>query len=249
MFKRASRVFLCTCLLAGTSRAADDPFVGQWKLVKLTDEMKVTSVGANTYAFDFGGGVEKIVVDGTDQRAGAGTTLSVAAAGPNWKVVRKKDGRTLLTANWTLSKNGSVLRDHFTQFAPDGSPSTADYVYARRAAGSRFAGTWIGTITPLGADIVLAVRPYDGDGLSVIIPGRADTTSVTLDGKDHLEAGASSTLSARRLDARTVEILRKSNGKITLTRRLALSPELETLTMTVNLAGQDDPKVYIFARQ
>jgi len=249
MFKRVAQVFLCACLVAGTSHAADDPFVGQWKLVQLTDEMKVTSVGAHTYAFDFGGGVETIVVDGTDQRGGAGTTLSVAAVGPNWKVVRKQDGRTLLTATWTLSKDGNALRDHFTQFAPDGSPSSADYLYARRAAGSGFAGTWVGTIAPLGAAIVLQVRPHESDGLSVIIPGQPDTTSVTFDGKDHLDAHSSSTFSARRLDARTVEILRKSGGKITLTRQLALSRDLKTLTMTVRIAGEGEPRIYVFERQ
>jgi len=249
MFKRVAQVFLCTCLVAGTSHAADDPFVGQWKLIRLTDEMRVRSVGAHTYAFDFGGGVETIVVDGTDQRGGAGTTLSVAAVGPNWKVVRKQDGRTLLTATWTLSKDGKALRDHFTQFAPDGSPSSADYLYARRAAGSGFAGTWVGTIAPLGAAIVLQLRPHESDGLSVIIPGQPDTTSVTFDGKDHLDAHSSSTFSARRLDARTVEILRKSGGKITLTRRLALSRDLKTLTMTVRIAGDGEPRIYVFERQ
>ena len=249
MFKRVAQVFLCTCLVAGTSHAADDPFVGQWKLIRLTDEMRVRSVGAHTYAFDFGGGVETIVVDGTDQRGGAGTTLSVAAVGPNWKVVRKQDGRTLLTATWTLSKDGKALRDHFTQFAPDGSPSSADYLYARRAAGSGFAGTWVGTIAPLGAAIVLQVRPHESDGLSMIIPGQPDTTSVTFDGKDHLDAHSSSTFSARRLDARTVEILRKSGGKITLTRRLALSRDLKTLTMTVHIAAESEPRIYIFRRQ
>jgi len=249
MFKRVAPLFLCACLVAGTSHAADDPFVGQWKLVKLTDEMKVTSVGANTYAFDFGGGAETIVVDGTDQRGGSGTTLAVAAVGPNWKVVRKQHGRTLLTATWTLSKDGKALRDHFTQFAPDGSPSTADYLYARRAAGSGFAGTWVGTIEPLGDAIVLQVRPHESDGLSLIIPGQPDTTSVIFDGTAHLDARSGSTFSARRLDARTVEILRKSGGKLTLSRRLALSRDLETLTMTVRIAGEGEPRIYIFERQ
>ena len=91
---------LAACLVTGTLCAADDPFVGKWKVnpskSKLTDEMKVEAVGANKYAITFGpGAVDTIVADGTDQPALQGTTLSVTVEGPNnWKVVRKKEGRT-----------------------------------------------------------------------------------------------------------------------------------------------------------
>src|SRR5215472_17681394 len=99
MFKRTFELLLVACLGTGALWAADAPFVGNWKLnpsrSKLTDEMKVESVGPNKYAFDFGGGSpETVVTDGTDQPAGFGTTLSVTVVGPDsWKVVRKKDGR------------------------------------------------------------------------------------------------------------------------------------------------------------
>jgi hypothetical protein len=83
--------------------------------------------GANKYAFNFGGGPETIVVDGTDQPGGFGTTLSVAAEGPDaWKVIRKKDGRMLISATWNLSQDGSTLTDHYTGFNPDGSTSKLD---------------------------------------------------------------------------------------------------------------------------
>ena len=89
---------LVACLVTGTLWAANDPFVGKWKVnpskSKLTDEMKVEVVGANKYAITFEpGAVDTIVADGTDQPALQGTTLSVTVDGPNhWKVVRKKRG-------------------------------------------------------------------------------------------------------------------------------------------------------------
>src|SRR5690348_15687020 len=43
MFKRAADVLLWSFLVAGTSWMSNDPFVGHWKLVKASDEMKVTS--------------------------------------------------------------------------------------------------------------------------------------------------------------------------------------------------------------
>ena len=60
MAKGAFQLLLVACLAAGTLWAANDPFVGKWKLnpskSKLTDQMKVEAIGANKYALDFGGG-------------------------------------------------------------------------------------------------------------------------------------------------------------------------------------------------
>ena len=43
------------CLAIGTSWAADDPFVGKWKVnpskSKLIDEMRVEAAGENRYTF------------------------------------------------------------------------------------------------------------------------------------------------------------------------------------------------------
>src|ERR1051326_1130598 len=100
------------CLTIGTLSAADDPFVGKWKVnpsrSKLYDEMKVETAGANKYIFTFGPGqVDTVVADGSDQPALNGTTLSVTIKGPNnWEVVRKMKGRMLLKAEWTLSEDG-----------------------------------------------------------------------------------------------------------------------------------------------
>lgn len=116
MSKRALALLLVGCVFTGALWAADDPFVGKWKLnpskCKLVELMKVESVACNKYAFDFGGGTpETIVTDGTDQPGVFGTTLSVTIEGPDsWKVVRKKDGRMLLTANWKLSKDGKYAQ-------------------------------------------------------------------------------------------------------------------------------------------
>jgi hypothetical protein len=116
------------CLAFGTVSAASDPFVGKWKVnpskSRITDAMQVEVVGENKYAITFGpGAVDTIVADGTDQPALQGTTLSVTVKGPNnWKVVRKKEGRTVISAIWTLSADGKTLDDAFTGYRPNGSP-------------------------------------------------------------------------------------------------------------------------------
>src|SRR5215467_5818433 len=127
MFKRNLQLLLVAFLLMGTLWAATDSFVGDWKLnpskSNLTDVMKVESLGGNKYAFDFGGGAERILIGGTDQPGVYGTMLSVTVEGADtWKVVRKKDGRIMLTGTWKLSQDGKTLRDNYTEFDSNGSP-------------------------------------------------------------------------------------------------------------------------------
>src|ERR1700722_21002124 len=164
-------VAISRSLAPGVAWAADSPFVGDWKLdpsrSKLTDVMKVERLSPNKYAFNFGvGSSEAIVIDGTDQPGISGTTLSVSAERPDaWKVIRRKDGRTLLTANWELSKDGNMLTDNFNAISPNGSTSTVDYVYQRKGEGSGFEGTWVSTSEVVNFVYVLQIRPYEEDGL------------------------------------------------------------------------------------
>lgn len=256
MSKRVARC-LIACFVASAVGGATDPFVGEWKLnpsrSKIADVMKVSSVGPNKYALDLGGGNEIIVPDGTDQPgyAGSGTTLAVTVEAPdNWKVVRKQNGRMLVMGIWNLSKDGSTLQDHFTAFAANGSPSTVlDYVYTRKTSGSGFVGTWVSTTEVGTSDLMLQVAPYESDGLSFIFPSEGASIKAKLDGKEYPNAAGTSASSSRRVNPRAVEIIYKSKDKITETRRITVSPDLKTLTMTVNSAGKDDPDIFVFERQ
>ena len=111
MFNRILEILPAVCLATSMAWATESPFIGEWKLdpskTRMPDEMKVQSQGANKYAFDFGGGAEMIVVDGSDQPGQGGTLLSVKAEAPDtWIVERKQGGRSLLKATWKLSKEG-----------------------------------------------------------------------------------------------------------------------------------------------
>jgi hypothetical protein len=73
VLKRALKLLVVASIAVGMASAAENPFIGGWKLnssmSRMPDEMKVESKGGNTYSFDFGGGAETIVADGTDQAA------------------------------------------------------------------------------------------------------------------------------------------------------------------------------------
>jgi len=259
MLKHTFQLLLVACLVTSALWAADEPFVGKWKLnpfqSRFPDEMKVKAAGANTYAFDFGGGnPETIVADGTDQPGIFGTTLSVTVEGPDtWKVVRKKGGRTLLTGIWKLSENGETLSDTYRENQPDGSTLSLDYVYKRTTAGSGFAATWESVSEKINSAYELQIRRYPGDGLTFITPTEHETRNLRFDGKDYPDVGPDvspdSVSSGRRVNERTLEITDKIKGKVMDTRRIELSSDLKTLTMTVHPVGQSKPNILVFDRE
>jgi hypothetical protein len=107
MSKRVLAMLSAICVAASLALAAQNPFIGEWKLdpskSRTPDEMKVQHKEGNTYVFDFGGGAETIVADGTDQKGLQGTLLSVQEeAADTWIVKRKIGERLLLTPAGTL---------------------------------------------------------------------------------------------------------------------------------------------------
>jgi hypothetical protein len=270
MLIRAFQLLLLGCLV-GTVWAANDPFVGKWKVnphkSKLYDEFKVEAAGANRYTLTFGPGqTDTVVADGTDQAALSGTTLSVTVKGPNnWVIVRKLKGRTLLTAHWTLSADGKTLNDAFTQYLPDGmtlfsqplpngSTLFLPYVYQRTAGNSGFPGTWDSDSATVKAGVGLQIQAYEGDGLSFKRSDEETPKMFKLDGSDHpdldTKGGDTGTAySGRRVNERSLEITEKSKGEVTGTRQIELSPDLKTLTVTMRLVGQSQPQsILVFER-
>lgn len=258
MLKLAFQLLLLSSLTTATISTGGDPFIGTWKVnpskSTLIDQMKVEAAGANKYALVFSGaGAETIVADGTDQPGLFGTSMSLTVEAPDsWKVVRKKDGRTLLTGLWKLSEDGKTLRDHYTEYRADGSARSIDYVYTRTAGRSGFTGTWEST-SEKPAAFELRIQPWEGDGLSFVTPDAHRTRNVKFDGKDYPDTGsdvtAGSTSSGRRLSKQTLEITEKIQGKIVSTRRITLSSDFRTLMMAIYPTGRSKPNVLVFDRQ
>jgi hypothetical protein len=258
MLNRVFRMFLLICLLGDTAWAMDDAMVGDWKLnpqkSKLTDVMKIGSLGGNKYSFDFGSGdPEFALADGTDQPGHFGMTISVKVNAPDkWTFVRKKDGKVLVTGVWTLSGDGTTLTDHYTAARPDGDLTSLDYVYKRRGGGSGFAGTWVSSTEQVNSIVTLKVRTWDGGGLSFVSQGGVGTRNVKFDGRDYPNVGAAVdavTTSARRLDATHLEITDKISGKVRDTQEISISPDGNTLTVTVHIPGWSEPNIQVFDRE
>jgi hypothetical protein len=260
VLKHTLKLLVFASIAVGMAWAAENPFIGQWKLnpskSRMPDGMKVESKGGNTYSFNFGGPAEIIIADGTDQPGYGGTTLSVKADGPDtWIVERKKNGRLLLRGTWTLSKDGSTLTDLYRQYGSDGSIFSVDYVYQRSGGGSGFAADWKSIRETMNSPFVLEVKAFQGDGLSFIsnTPPEQATKNVKLDGKDYpiqgQDAGPDATSSVRPVGERTLEMTDKAGGKVVDTREIGVSSDGKTLTMTVHVTGRSEPDVLVFDRE
>jgi hypothetical protein len=193
------------------------------------------------------------MADGTDQPGNFGTALSVTMEGPDtWKVERKKDGRTMLTAMWKLSPDGNSLSDNYTEFPPNAAPSTVNYLYKRTADGQSFAGTWESAM-PVDSTSILQIQLYEGDGLSFIRSSQQTPRNIKFDGKDYPVGGRvvieGATSSARRENERTLEITDKIQGKIIRTEQIELSADRKTFTWIQRRVGQHEPNIFVFERQ
>jgi hypothetical protein len=256
MLKHSLNLLLFASMTAGLAWAAENPFIGEWKLdsskSRMPDEMKVESKGGNTYAFDFGGGTETIVADGSDQPgAYGGTTLSVKAEGPyTWIVERKKDGRLLLRGTWKLSQDGNTLADYYREFEADGSTVVSmDYIYQRSGAGSGFAADWKSIKETMNSPFLLEVKAYQGGGLTFILPAEHSTRNAMLDGKDYPNPGGRSLCSIRQVDEHTLEMKDKAGEKVMDTQEITLSADGKVLTMTMNAPGRSESDVLVFDRE
>jgi hypothetical protein len=251
----AGMMLVQPALAAPTFWTADDPFVGKWRLdvsrSTIVDDMRVEALGPNRYAFNFEGApTETVVADGSDQPGLPGTTLAIKAEDARTLiVVRKQDGRVIISATWKLSQDGRTLRDAFTSLQPDGSKMTVDYVYRRISGTSGFAGAWESATKPVGLKLELGIQPYENKGLSFVTPG--SNKSVTFDGRDHAIPGATEglTSSGRRRGARSMEYTEKNQGKVERARQFELSRDGRILTETLRTAGQTTPDVLVFERE
>lgn len=252
-------VVLAATSVSALAFGADDPFVGHWKLNSsrstYIDRMKVEAKGPNTYAFTFTGSpeAETVVADGKDHPGQGGTTVSVTIAPPGTlRFIRKKEGRTIIDALWTLAANGQTLGDTFTAAQPNGSMQKLHIAFERAAPGSGFAGTWEGTTADLPA-LECRIEPYEGDGLTFAYPSQQMTQRMKFDGKDYPNEGpampAGSTSSGHRVNERTIRAISKVKGTVTSSREATVSADGKTLTMTIRPAGQSKPNVFVFERQ
>lgn len=265
MLRRAFLLLLVATLAPSTLRASSDPFFGKWRLdpshSRLTDQMRVESVGPHKYGLIFSGdNVETVVADGTDQPALYGTTLAIIVQdASNWKIVRKADGHTTIMALWQLSRDGKTLTDNFTGYRNDSTTTNVHYIYQRisgrpvASGKSGFVGTWESNTVNVNSSVEIEITAFRDGGLSFTNSAAQMTQNLQFDGKEYPGSGPNVppgyTCSGHRLNDRRLERIDKLDGKIVSTRKIEVSADDNILTMTVHKPGYDKPDILVFSRE
>jgi len=239
--------------------AADDPLIGQWKLNPEKSQFtgltyKVEDAGGDKYKFVFGDDVETVTFDGKPQITKYGNVWSVTKTGPNaWKWTIKRDGKVISDATWTVSDDGTTSNYVNEDTRPDGTKSQNETKLKRTAGTSGLVGTWESTEIKIGSPTTIEIAHWKSNGYAIVNPTYKGRTEFKLDGKDYADKGPrvakGSTVSAKRIDERTVEITYKLKGKTTEVDRYEVSSDGKTITDTINFAGVDKPEVDVYDRQ
>jgi hypothetical protein len=235
-------------LLAGTLWASDDPFCAKWKLnVEKSnfggELIKIQDLGGNKYKWTVGDRTETMAYDGSDNTNEFGRTVSIAPEGANrWKMVIKKDGRVISSMTHTIAEDGKSQTIKGTESKPDGTTSDFTAEWKKLGGGSGWAGTWETSELKFTSPDEYDIEAYEGDGLSFKTPAYQEVLNMKFDGKDYEQTGPNlapgSMSSGKRVNAHTLEVTDKVNGKIMDHTKYEVSPDGKTLTLTVHGTGQ-----------
>src|SRR4051794_36393692 len=144
--RATATLFFVSILPAVQLSAADNPFVGKWKLDPSKSEfagptMKIERVGEK-YQFSAGGDTYTFQADGKERPALYGRVVSWREVDPNtWERTTKFKGNVLAQSTLAISSDGKTLTETAKGTRPDGQAFESTTVYDRVGEGSGPVGT------------------------------------------------------------------------------------------------------------
>lgn len=250
-------ILLLTLLTA--AYAADDPFIGKWKLSleksKLTGQtIQIEEVSANTYKFKEDEHSDIIFADGLDHITHFGDSMAITKKSDDtWAITYKNGDKVLMNTVWKISPDGHTLTYTATGTRPNGQHFNNQMTLKRTDGASGMVGTWQATDIKLSSPREIYIAPYDKAGFSITYPGRNETIRMKFDGKEYTDSGPTvpegSTSSGRRIDAHTIETTEKVKGTIVETARATISEDGKIQTIVVTEPGDPTPVVLVYERE
>ena len=261
MLKRIFLTLTLLCLLTDTLRAADDPFVGRWKLnfAKSSldgDQLKIEDLGGNRYKLTSHNASSTIVADGTDQPDQFGTTTSITLEGLHtWRMVVKDNRKVTQSMTYTLSPDSGNIEIKGSNTRPDGSTLDWASELKRDTGRSGWSGTWVEVKGKGTFSHELDIEAYSDRGLTFKSPDHRGVLSMRFDGKSYKaidpDKPSDRTLfSGKRVDEHSLELTCKMKSHLVEHFTYRISPDGKTLTVakatTTNESGQQHEQVSVY---
>jgi hypothetical protein len=167
---------------------------------------------------------------------------------------RKSDtGLALFTQVLALSPDGKTLTSTYKGTKPSGEAFEDATVFQRVSGTAGLAGTWKSAKVQISSPDTLQITAGKDDGLAFAIPAYKMTADVKFDGKDYAVSGptipAGFTMALRRLDARSIELIQKVDGKVVYRDTMTVSADGKTLTDVGAAEGTQEKIKAVYDRQ
>lgn len=194
--KKLMLAFAVAAFAAMPALAAENPWVGTWKLdtakSHFTGDTFTYSKAANGMMHFTDGSTESynFKVDGKPYHAWGNRTATWTADGDNaWNQVVIADGKTLSTIHHSLSADGKTLNNTYTGTKPDGSSFHDAATYVRVNGTKGLEGKWRSTkVTVSAPDNFVISEPSVGTmrwsipSEKAYVEGKTDGSALTING-------------------------------------------------------------------
>jgi hypothetical protein len=252
-------VGLFLSLFAAGTAAAQNPFVGTWKLdqekSQLTgDTMKFNPAAGEAIELAAAGMTYSFRTDGNPYALPSGDVAIWRQASPDsWTTeYRKTDGKLMSSDNWKLSSDQKNLTVTSSGVKANGDLYTDTEEYARTAGTSGLLGAWKSTSVKLSSPNELTIQEAGLDGLILKIAAIKATAVTNFDGKEVAVEGpdipAGLRLSLTRTGPYKFRLVQKLNGSLTDSSEYTVSADGQTMT-SVGGAPGDPASTSVWEKQ
>jgi hypothetical protein len=243
--------------------AADNPFVGIWKLDMSNSDftgglIRFQNAKPNLTRFTGGGESYTFTTDGIPHPGLFGRMVSVKEINPNtWERTTEFKGKVLSKTTIVLSPDGNTLTETSKGTRPDGSSFEDTEVYDRMGEGSGLLGPllgiWRSKSYKESSSTVLEFQDNGADGIAFILPQIKGKCLAKFDGKNYPATGPTVpegiTLSVKRTSNSSFDMTERIKGKAIYKGTYTVSDDGKALTATGSPVGVNEPTKAVYIRQ